>query len=471
MSLVQQTTAAGNGSASPALTGVAAGNALVAVVSQVASAMRTYSASSNIDGALASAVQYNPDRAVAVLVLRNVSAGNHTVTIAANTGTVAIDVWLFEVSGLDNAASPIIPTGNGFTDAGATSTHYSAPAGEIDTAGATWMVSVGAIYFPMTATAAGSSPWTKATTAANVQAFAQYGDFASASTDERGQWTHTGTARKACATMVAFPLASGGGTTYQESITLSAVAALTDSSRAVFRSSIAMTADAAVADSGRADMVAAATLSAVAGFASEARADLVGATTLTADAGLSAVSVAQMVAALTLTADAPLAAASRLLAVAAATLTANATLTAADGGAQTYQESISLAANATLVHASVLQAVAAASLTADASLTGDAALRAAASLTFTLQATIDAAATQMHAAAVALDAQTGITAASRADYVASLTLAVAAVLQAAGTVAGAPSYTVLRIAAESLRAASATSETLRAADVTDEELL
>lgn len=175
-----------------------------------ADATRTYTASSSIDGALGVAANYltTGNKACVVLYLHGASAGNHTITASAGgAGSVVAEAVPFYETGLDSGASPIVGT---FTDGSNTNTHFNAASGSIDTTTGALIVCTAAFTSAagVTAKAAGVSPAYTAITTVFNGAFYQYRDAASAATDDRGEWTHTGTARVAGGTMVAFPYAA-----------------------------------------------------------------------------------------------------------------------------------------------------------------------------------------------------------------------------------------------------------------------
>jgi hypothetical protein len=202
---------AGAGTASGAITGVAAGNSLaVAVVQYSAATNRVYSATtSNFSGSadFSSVRQYLPGRGAAVLVKHNVLAGSHTITVNADAGTTPMHVWVFEFSEYDGTGATVSAE---LLEAAATLSHTSAPAGEIDTAQASFVLVAGALSSTVTTSVAGAT-YEKATAAPNSNAFCQYKDAASALTDDAGAWTTTGTARIATSIMVAFPQGAGAG--------------------------------------------------------------------------------------------------------------------------------------------------------------------------------------------------------------------------------------------------------------------
>ena len=279
------------------------------------------------------------------------------------------------------------------------------------------------------------------------------------------------------------------GTTYSEAISLTGATAHTLATTARLQGSVAMTAASSVADSATAAQQAALTLSAIAalgvvdggasvyaesiglsaatGHTVTALLRATGASPLTAATGLTPTVIASLAASLALTGGTALTPASTLIAQATALVTAAAALSTSGGGAQTYTESVGLATQAALLTQTVGTLTGPMTLTGAATLTPTAAVRAGAAVALQLQAALAVAAAQMHATAVALSGSTGITPGTTAQYQAALSLSVAAVLQAAGTVAGVPVYSVLRVAAETLTAAAITGETLVQTSITD----
>lgn len=196
-------------SAAVSLTGVTAGNTLIVLVHQTAAATRSYTAVSDIDGALTSRVAYNPGLAIAILELRVASAGNHTVTVTANTGSTNFEAKLIEVSALDITATPTTGT---FADGADTTTHYSAAVGDIDTTGAGFLVSAGTLGSASgvsSTTADTGNGWAKfGTMSSDIRVFSQYLVAGAARADERGAWTHGATSRSATCAIAFFPAAA-----------------------------------------------------------------------------------------------------------------------------------------------------------------------------------------------------------------------------------------------------------------------
>lgn len=183
---------------------VASGNSLLVWVVNNSSAIVTVSASSNLDGAFTSAIDYNPDRLAKILYKHNCTAGTHTVTASIPSGTVNFYAGVVEVSGLAVGGAPL--TGS-FVGASGT-THYCADTPGIDTTGPAFFLGCGGLNGTATTSVAGTSPAYTKLTSAQTFIFGQYHDAPSAVTGERGQWTHTGSARFATSVLVAFPYAS-----------------------------------------------------------------------------------------------------------------------------------------------------------------------------------------------------------------------------------------------------------------------
>lgn len=179
---------------------VVSGNALIAVAIQSSTSARVYSASSNVSGSFTKDVEAH-SRTNAILNKRNVASGTHVVTVSMSSGTATFRANVIEVSGLDNSATPVTASHD---DGASVSTHNSAPAGSIDTTGASFVVCTGVL-----GSSAGVSSTTAGATyteidAGSIQFFMQYKAAASALTDDRGEWSSGGTARQNTGAMVAY---------------------------------------------------------------------------------------------------------------------------------------------------------------------------------------------------------------------------------------------------------------------------
>jgi hypothetical protein len=116
---IQSATASGNGSATVTLNGVAAGNSILVAVTQAASGTRTYSAPN-----FTSEIANNGNGRVAAILRRfNVPAGTNSITVSANTGTLAISLTAIEVEPLE-----LVATGSS-TDPTSQTTHDSSSVG------------------------------------------------------------------------------------------------------------------------------------------------------------------------------------------------------------------------------------------------------------------------------------------------------------------------------------------------------
>jgi hypothetical protein len=198
----------------PSITGVTGGNSLVVVVVQTTTTNRSYTATSDVDGAFTSVAEYDPGigHTLAVLVKHNVTAGAHTVTVTGNGGSPSFDTVVIECSDLSDSATPITSTFAGALG----NTHYCAAVGSVDTTTAAFFVCAATLDGTPTTTTPGSG-YTEITSTQGNR-FIQYKREAAGVTDERGEWTHTVTARTERGLIVAFPedagtppTATGGG--------------------------------------------------------------------------------------------------------------------------------------------------------------------------------------------------------------------------------------------------------------------
>jgi hypothetical protein len=205
VALVQQAIANGAGSASPSLSGVVAGNALILVYGQPGTASPTYSATG-----YTSVVHYDNGRCQGVLVKYASAGGTENPTLTASSGTSQVYCWLLEVSGLETGTY-VIPAALGITNASTTTGHHCAAATEIDTVRGAFLVGVGTLG----GTSGGFTPatsWTALSAALVTTVNAQYYAAAGAQTDNRGTYS-TVTSRGSQNTMVAFIEDNGGGNT------------------------------------------------------------------------------------------------------------------------------------------------------------------------------------------------------------------------------------------------------------------
>lgn len=210
MAFVQTASANISGSTiSLPLTGVAAGSALIVAVAQTGAGTRSYTAADDVAGSLTSLVSYFPTlaRGVQIFVVYNVAAGSHTVTVTQSSTSVTAQATIIEWSGLGTGATAIVGT---FDDGAAANTHYCAEVGSIDTTGPCAIICAWGLnsFSGISAYAAGTSgvAYTRAT--GTPGPLVQYYDAASAVTDERGEWSHTGTNQRGFSAMVALPYPS-----------------------------------------------------------------------------------------------------------------------------------------------------------------------------------------------------------------------------------------------------------------------
>ncbi len=191
----QSSVATGNGTATVTLNGVTAGNTIIVLVTQASSATRTYSATN-----YTSAVANNPARAAAILYRENCPSGTNSITVNANTGTVAISVIAIEIgaSTFENASS--------FTDGTNVTSHDCAAANALDSASNSFIVSGGVLN-------ASGTVLTKNAGAVLITSDTlllwQYQTSDSGFVDEKSTWTSS-TARTGTCVSASF-VGSGGG--------------------------------------------------------------------------------------------------------------------------------------------------------------------------------------------------------------------------------------------------------------------
>lgn len=262
----------------------------------------------------------------------------------------------------------------------------------------------------------------------------------------------------------------GGGTTYNESIAVAADASLTHAHTLTVSEALAMAVDATMSPVGPLTAAAALGLDADATIAKVSALTAGSGIALGADAAVSPVaalsaspamsldadvSLAKSTAvaaveAIALAADATLSKATTLVAAISLALAADASLSATDGTSSTYDEALALSADASLTPTGALIA----SLVADYA--ADAGLSAATSATI--------------GEAIGLDLAGALEHVTQAAVAESIALGLTAVLQLAATASGDVTYTILRVAAETLRSARAQNDALRSAHVTGETL-
>lgn len=265
-------------------------------------------------------------------------------------------------------------------------------------------------------------------------------------------------------------IGGGGGTTYNESIAVAADASLTHAHTLTVSEALAMAVDATMSPVGPLTAAAAlgldadatvakvSALTAGSGIALGADAAVSPvaalsaspAMSLDADVSLAKSTAVAAVEAIALAADATLSKATTLVAAISLALAADASLSATDGTNSTYDEALALSADASLTPTGALIA----SLVADYA--ADAGLSAATSATI--------------GEAIGLDLAGALEHVTQAAVAESIALGLTAVLQLAATASGDVTYTILRVAAETLRSARAQNDALRSAHVTGETL-
>lgn len=182
------------------ITGVGAGNLLVAVIMETTANNRTFtSLASDNGGNFTAAVTYQNsgtlNRRIGIYYLPNCNAGTHNVTLTVSA-SASLYLDLFEFSGCDTA-SPFV-TGDFFENASGT-TKYHADVGEIDTSGSCAIVT-GTIHNSDPGTVTYDADYTL------VGVSSLYYIAPSAVTDERAGYTHSVT-RTANSAIAAFKVA------------------------------------------------------------------------------------------------------------------------------------------------------------------------------------------------------------------------------------------------------------------------
>lgn len=324
----------------------------------------------------------------------------------------------------------------------------------------------------------------------------------------------TGTTRPDPPSIGAYePTGGGGPVTYHESLSLAAAAALAPSGALVMSATQSLAASAALAPSAALVIGATVALAADAAITTPSQAALVGAVALPADATITPTSTAALVAtlalqgtgglgltaqatlgaSLALPAEAGLGVVSQATVDAALALVASGTLTPAGavvaqavlalgleagyvtsaqivGAPETHHETLALAAAASLEIQATGLLGAVQAFAAAAGLTQDAATVIGRALALAVAADLTTAAQGVLRPTLALPVDATLTSQAQAQLVALLTLSAAAVLAQAAQLQGVITYDVLKVAAETLRAAAVTHETLRAARALDETL-
>ena len=190
---------------------ITAASSLVAWLAQPAQSNRTYTCSSDVDGAFTQlSVIVNNDYRVSMFYLDNLTGGDHVITMTANASTT-FTFGVVEFSGTDttdskDVESSLIETVN-------SGSHPCAAAGAIDTVAGVGIVTVG-ITNAGTGAATKHADYTLAHTedSSGPTWLAQYRVSAGALTDEDAIWTAAGTNRKGGSMMASFKPAAGGAT-------------------------------------------------------------------------------------------------------------------------------------------------------------------------------------------------------------------------------------------------------------------
>lgn len=206
-------------SGSVTLTGVGAGNLLVAVLTQNDSASRTYAFSDDKSNAWAVAIHHNPSVAAHISFGKNTASGNTLITATIAGGlTSTFRFKVLEFSGADTAA-PLDVVSELAESVNSNNHTSSADATVIDTVADPLVVCAAILNAPGTATAAGAG-YTQVTNGAASTTLWQYKIASGALANEQGAWSNTGTARMGRSAIASFkPAAGGGGTTYTSTLT------------------------------------------------------------------------------------------------------------------------------------------------------------------------------------------------------------------------------------------------------------
>lgn len=176
------------------LNSVVAGNTLVALVSQYSGTARTYTVVSSNGGDFTKRQDNNPGRVVQIWSLENVASGTHTITITSSAGAtfegLAVEIGSISTTPFDVA--------NQNDNTAGTTSHFCAPAGEIDTAAAVYCICVGALSGTTSGFTKGAD-WTTLGAGPTDRTIAQYRISAGALTDERGPWSSAAGRASTCA--------------------------------------------------------------------------------------------------------------------------------------------------------------------------------------------------------------------------------------------------------------------------------
>jgi hypothetical protein len=185
---------------------VTAGNALVGCVLQTGSATRSWTVTDTVDaGNWANDIEFNPGRAVTISHRFNASAGTPTITWTVNTSTWTGYAWACEVAGLDSGGT--IQTGS--ISEGVASDNHTCNATNL-TGSDVFVMAAGVLTAAATSSAAGSG-YTAAPSGTGTNKLIEYQ--VTASLNDNGPWTSTGTDRLGVSAMAVYPapVVAGGG--------------------------------------------------------------------------------------------------------------------------------------------------------------------------------------------------------------------------------------------------------------------
>jgi hypothetical protein len=195
-----ETSVSAGSSGNATLTGVVAGNLLVATLAMTGSAIRTFTFSDDAVNTWAVAEEINSGQTAHISFAKNVLSGTVQVTATINTGTGTFRFKVHEFSGGDTV-SPLDTTSE-LLEPGNTNNHAcSANATVIDTVADALVVCVGVLN-----SAGGAS--------ATTLVIWQYKVASGALANEQGAWTNTTTARTGRSVIASFKPAAGGGSTF-----------------------------------------------------------------------------------------------------------------------------------------------------------------------------------------------------------------------------------------------------------------
>lgn len=192
--------ASGSGTATLSLTGVTAGSTIVVIVWQTTASARTYSATSytvptggHTTGA---------GRQACIMYRTGVASGSHSITVNANTGTVAITAIAVEIPASTFSAADFVIEGGNNTS------HDCANTGNLDVSGDAIILSVGVLNASGTTLTVTSGGVQMNSVVNNVMV--QYKLSGSGFTDEKSTWTSS-TTRTGVNVSVGFTATGGGG--------------------------------------------------------------------------------------------------------------------------------------------------------------------------------------------------------------------------------------------------------------------